>query len=128
MNTSEQGRVGEALVVAHMVGLGYDIYLPAFGNAPCDIVAMRDGQMYRVECKSIAAKNKWGSYEAQLRRVRVNTTSTKIHHFDGKSSDILAVCILPEKRVILLDAIDYDGRSTVSFKPLAGGVEATNGS
>ncbi|MCA1841497.1 MAG: hypothetical protein LC723_14490 [Actinobacteria bacterium] len=117
MDTVETGRCGEAKIVAHLVVNGYEVYSPLFGNTSCDLIVLKDSKIYRVECKTTAFTRESGRYEVQLRSVRHNKTKNTVHKFDASKSDLLAIYIAPEDRVIILNSIDYDGRSTVSFEP-----------
>lgn len=113
MSTIHTGRIGEAAIIAEFVEQGFDIYCPIFGNADFDLVVAREGQVLRVEVKTTAYEKFPNKYEVQLRSVRHNTKTTVTKKFDGKKSDILAIYIIPTKRVVFLDSMQYDGRNSV---------------
>lgn len=115
MNTIDTGRIGEAAIINEFVKQGYDIYMPIFGNADFDMVVAKDGVTSRVEVKTSAYEKYPGKYEVQLRSVRPNRTTNVIKKFDGTRSDILAVYLVPTARVVLLNSMDYDGRTTVTL-------------
>lgn len=114
MNTVEQGRIGEAIVVTELVKQGYEVYMPVFGNAEVDMIAAKDGQFLKVEVKTTRKPTKSGRYVAKLQSVRPNKTANILKNFDGQRADILAVVTLPTGRVHLLDAKQYDQRTSVT--------------
>jgi Holliday junction resolvase-like predicted endonuclease len=117
MNTIEKGRLGEAAVVKWFVEHGYEIYSPLFGNTSNDLVVAQDGTLYRVEIKCSGKKSNFGSYEVQLRSSRPNRTGTVIKKFDGNKSDLLAVYLIHDDKVVILESKLYDGRTSVNLIP-----------
>lgn len=106
--------MAEAVAIADFVGRGFDVYAPAFGNATCDfIVQAPDGSLKRVEVKSTSTLLKSGKYQVQLRSVRSNKTKSVVKKFDSSKCDYLVVYIVPERSLVILDAKDFDGRSTI---------------
>lgn len=116
MNTIETGRIGEAAIINEFVKQGYDVYMPIFGNADFDMVVAKDSVTSRVEVKTSAYEKTPGKYEVQLRSVRPNRTTNTVKKFDGTKSDILAVYIVPTSRVVLLNSVDYHGRTSVNLE------------
>lgn len=114
MSTLQQGRRGEAAIAAHFVKQGYDIYMPTFGNACADMIICKDGKIQRVEVKTTANETPSGKYLVALRSIRPNRTGNTIHKFDSAKSDLLAVFVEPEDRVVVLSSTDLDGRSSVT--------------
>lgn len=80
------------------------------------MVVMKDGKLMRVEVKATSATTKAGDFMVSLRRIRNNSKHYTIHKFDGKCCDILAVYIVPENRVVLLDPIKLDGKTCTTIK------------
>lgn len=116
MDTVDQGRIGEAAIVSYFVQNGFDVFLPQFGNTACDLIVLKDNEVSRVECKSTRSKTSSGKYEVQLRQTRNNKTSSNVKKFNADNSEILAIYIVPENKVIILDSKDYDGRTSVNVK------------
>jgi hypothetical protein len=116
MTTIHTGRLGEAAIIAHFVEQGFDIYCPIFGNASCDLVVGSGGRVFRVEVKTTAYERYPGKYEVQLKSVRHNTTETHIKKFDASNSDLLAIYIVPLKKVVILESEQYNGRTTVTLE------------
>lgn len=104
MNNTERGVKGEALVLQHLIEEGYEVFLPFGGKTNTDLVAERDGTLYRVQVKSTSVRKSSGRYVVQIKKVRSNKTKNNITSFNNQDCDILAVAILPENRVILLDS------------------------
>lgn len=120
MSTIDIGRLGEAKIIAHLVSEGYEVYSPLFGNTSCDLIVIKDGEVARVECKTTSKLNRYGTYTLMLRKTRHNRTKNTITSFDASKCEILACYIAPEDRIVLLNAKEYDGRSTINFQPLGG--------
>lgn len=114
MSSVDQGRVGESATVAYFVKEGYEVFLPMFGNASCDLIVVKDGKISRVECKSTSVRTPSGKWIAQLRQVRSNKTSNNIKKFDANNSELLAIYIVDEDRVVVLDSLLVHGNSTVT--------------
>lgn len=47
-----RGEIAEILVVAELLSLGFEIFRPATYNASCDIIAIRDGKLTRIEVRA----------------------------------------------------------------------------
>lgn len=128
MNTITKGRIGEAAVVAHFIKNEYEVFLPAFGNSTIDLIIYKNEIYSRVEVKTCS--NLIGdSYQVLLRSVRHNTTSSTIKKFDGKASDILAVYLVDEDRIVSFNSIELDGRSTINIRkvnPIGDGTDLEN--
>ena len=114
MSSVDQGRRGEASTVAYFVKEGYEVFLPMFGNASCDLIVVKDGKISRVECKSTSVKTPSGKWIAQLRQVRHNRTANTVKKFDSNNSELLAIYVVDEDRVVVLESIEVHGNSTVT--------------
>jgi hypothetical protein len=121
VNTVKKGRLGEAAVAHEFVRQGYDVYLPVFGNANFDMVVVKEGILSRVEVKSTSYKGSKKSYAVQLKSVRHNTNETRVIKFDGNKSDLLAVYIVPENRVVILNSSDHHGKTVTHIEGTAQG-------
>mgnify|MGYP003405367530 CR=1 FL=1 len=103
MNSSERGVLGEALVLSYLVLNGYEVFIPFGGKTNTDLVVEKDNVLLRVQIKSTCTKKKTGKYSVQIKKVRSNQTQNVISQFDNTKSDLLAVAILPESRVVLIE-------------------------
>lgn len=109
MNSIKNGRIGEAAVALEFAKMGYDVYMPTFGNGECDMLVLKDGVVSRVEVKSTSSQQKSGRYTVMLKSVRPNKTENVIRKFDGSRSDILAVHVIPTGRVHIFSSKEFDG-------------------
>jgi Holliday junction resolvase-like predicted endonuclease len=117
MHRSELGTLGEIKAAAHFASEGYEVYVPFGGKSRHDLLLNKGRVILRVEVKTTQTKDaKSGSWLVQLRSIRSNRTENVIKHFDSSQCDIIAVYIEPEDRIEILQASEYEGRSTVSFK------------
>ena len=110
-----KGRLAEAKVVAELVVQGVEVYLPTFGNGACDLVALCDGVLLRVETK-YSATVRGGGYVVSLRQVRANRSHMLVKHFTAANSDVLAVYIGPADRVAFLPSARLDGRNSLTLR------------
>lgn len=102
MNTNLQGNIGESKVLAYFIAEGYNVYLP-FGTAiKNDMIIEKDNVIKRVSVKTANTKSKTGRYKVRIRQGKLN----KQIPFDNKSTDILAVYVLQEDKVIVLNSTD----------------------
>lgn len=97
-----------------MVVQGFEVYLPAFGKGACDLIALKDSEILRVETKYVAGRR--GSYEVTLTQVRPNLTAMRHKRFDSTKSDVLAVYIAPLDRAAFLPAAPLHDRTSISLR------------
>lgn len=109
-----KGRVAEAKVVAELVDQGVEVYLPTFGNGACDLVALCDGMLFKVETK-YTTRLRVG-YEVSLRQVRANRAQTTVKKFNAANSDVLAVYVAPVDRVAFLPSAPLHDRVSVTLR------------
>ena len=122
MNTIEKGRLAEAKVVAQLVELGYEVYLPFGGNTSCDLIALRTGVLKRVEIKFTSDRTGPDSFEVSLRQIRPNRSGNKVKKFDATQADILAIFVVDTNDVILFeDTTSLHGRSSITVHPWKNG-------
>ena len=116
MNTVEQGRIGEIKSAAHLLSMGFEVYIPYGGNASCDLIVISPTEaLFRVEVKSVKSRNKSGSYTVILKQTRPNRTGNKVKKFNASQADLLAVYVFPEDRVYLFETVKLDGKSVYTF-------------
>lgn len=77
MNSRKQGDVGTAFAIAYFVSKGYTVSLPISDSQPYDLIIETKGKCQRVQAKTCFKRNKFGSYEVQLRTVS-NTRGKKL--------------------------------------------------
>lgn len=110
-----KGRAAEAKVVAELVAQGIEVYLPTFGNGICDLVALSDGVLLRVETK-YSGHLRAGGYQVSLRQVRANRSQMIVKKFNAANSDVLAVYVAPLDRVTFLPSAKLDGRTSLTLR------------
>ncbi len=52
LTTRQQGDLGEASAIEWLVGAGYTVFVPIGHSPDCDLVALRDGKVLRVQVKT----------------------------------------------------------------------------
>ena len=102
MNTNLQGNTGEAKVLSYFINEGYTVYLPFGTAAKNDMIIEKNNEIKRVSVKTSNTKYKTGKYRVRIRQGKLN----KQIPFDNKSTDILAIYIIPEDRVVLMNSND----------------------
>lgn len=100
----QNGILGEAAAIKHFIQNGYEIFTQFSGKAPFDFVAYLDNELYRVSVKSTTVRSPSGRWVVQIRRKRHNRTGNMSFAFDNTSCDLVAVYIVPEDRVIIIDS------------------------
>src|SRR5262245_38657097 len=113
------GVLGEAKVLAYLIDQGYEVFTQFSGKAPFDFVAYKDDKLYKVSVKSTMYKSRTGNWVAHLRHVSTRRKDVVYKHFDNTSVDFLAIYIIPEDRVILIDAKTVRVRTALNIAALA---------
>ncbi|HEV2355582.1 MAG TPA: group I intron-associated PD-(D/E)XK endonuclease [Puia sp.] len=114
MDSVQKGRLAEARVTVDLLNQGAEVFIPAFGNAKCDLVAVYQDQAMKIEVKH-ASRYRYGSYEVSLRQIRPNRSKMITKLFNAGNSDILAVYIGPLDRVVFLLSSGFHGRTSVNL-------------
>lgn len=115
MNSIQQGNLAESKVVSHFIQLGYEIYVPFGSGNSCDMVITKDGMARRVSVKSSSHKiPKYNSWTIELRQRNLHRTN----HFDSSKSDILAVYLPVEDRIIILESNQITNKSKMRIQCL----------
>lgn len=96
---------------------GYQVFVQFGGKCVIDLVAWKDGKTFTISVKSVACPlSRYGAYAAQLRRIRGVRGKIKVHPFDPKSCDVLAVYIHEIDKVCFVKASDVTSASAVAFR------------
>lgn len=110
MTTNEKGNIAESKVLTYFLELGYEVYLP-FGTATTnDMVVIKDNTTKRVSVKSTSSKSKSGKWEVRVRQITHLGTTL----FDNSKTDLLVVYIIPENRIVVLEAKDIKAKTGIS--------------
>lgn len=100
--------LGELKVAAALAEQHYDVFVGWGGKSVCDLVAHKDGVLYRVQIKTTSTQATSGNWTVQIKSVRHNKTANVIHNFDASKCDMLAIYVLPEDRVVFVDPKLHD--------------------
>lgn len=116
-STTDIGRLGEAAVYKALVLDGWFVFTDPSGKCSVDMIAWKDGAARTIQVKTTgySVGNKW---LVQLKSVRPNRTGNTIKHFDNSAIDILAIYIVPEDRVLLLDSSFITQKTQLSIDVL----------
>jgi len=105
------GALGEAAVLKELIKQEYTVFTQFDGQSPFDMVAYKNNVLYRVSVKSTKSLNN-NSWQIELRQRGLNRSS----YFDPDASDILAIYIEPEDRVILLESKSITSKRSINIK------------
>ncbi|WP_414694686.1 group I intron-associated PD-(D/E)XK endonuclease [Paenibacillus sp.] len=110
--------LSQARVTAELARQRFDVYVELVGKAPFDLIAHKEGLLYRVSVKStMSTKCESGhSWEVQLKRVRSNKTGNAIHKFDPDSCDILAIYIEQIDKVCFFNPKEINCTSSITIR------------
>ena len=96
---------------------GWHVFTCSSGKAPCDLVAIRDSEVVRIEVKGCATPKPHGGYPVSLRSVRSNRSGTIVRRLDTRSSDVVAVFLLAADLVCFFRTSDLAGRNSLTIFP-----------
>lgn len=116
MHSVEKGRVAEAKTVAVLISQRIEVFLPAFGNGTCDLIAVVNGQLVRVEVK-YSSSFEGKSYSIGLRQIRFNRSELVAKKYNANKSDVLAAYLATLDKVIFLSSISLHDKSEVVIHP-----------
>lgn len=117
MDINNRGLFSELKVAQYFIQQDYEVFTAMSGHASFDMVVYKDIQMWRVSVKSTETidLNSGGSYAVRIgQRTRKGQTP-----FDNTTSDILAIYIVPEDRVVLFESKDITNKYQINIKPVA---------
>jgi PD-(D/E)XK endonuclease len=115
-NKTWLGSLGESKVAAELSRYRFHVFTQTTGKAPFDLVAYKDGRLYRVNVKTTQRLSKWGSWELKIASVRSNRTGNRIVPFDFTSCDVLAVYIEPLDKVCFLHSSEVAGKNYITLR------------
>lgn len=115
-NKTWLGSLGESKVAAELSRHRFHVFIQTTGKAPFDLVAYKNGHLYRVNVKTTQRLSKWGSWEVKIASVRSNRTGNRIVPFDFASCDVLAVYIEPLDKVCFLHSSEVAGKSYIALR------------
>lgn len=122
MNRRDKGNISEAKVLTYFIENGYDVFTPFTANPPYDLIISKDNEVFRVSVKSTSESDK-NSWQVALRNYSVRRDGRLVRkYFDNTSSDILAVYIIPENRIVTYESKLITNKSTMNIKKVIGDI------
>jgi hypothetical protein len=116
MERKKKGLLGEAKVLTYFIENDYEVFLPFADNGPYDLLVVKDKQIQKVSVKSTSSLASANTWSVELRTVsRRKDNKTTVTKIDKQDLDLLAVYIIPEDRVIILDIKTIDSTSYVGI-------------
>ena len=117
MNSVKFGTVGESKAITEFLKLGCTVYTPfSEGNDPFDFIAVKEGQLIRVEVKSTSQELSPDVYTVSIKASRHNKSKNWIRNFNSNQCDILAVYIQPIDTVCFFKAKDITNKTNITIK------------
>jgi len=117
MITTKLGSLGEAKAITEFLKLDYTVFTPfSEGNDPFDFIAVKDGNLLRVEVKSTNSLDKNGNYIITIRAARSNNNGNRVKLFDSNSCDMVACYIKPIDTTCFILSKDIKTKRTLTFR------------
>ena len=104
MDRKTKGRLAEAKVIAYLIELGYEVYLPFSNNSKYDVLTVNEGKVKRVSIKYTSVKKPSGSWIVEMRQIYRGNGVINIDKFDKTQCDLVAVYLGPIDKVVIVDA------------------------
>ena len=116
MERKKLGTLAEAKILAELVRVDIEPYLPFAENGPVDILGIKDQEVLRISVKGTSNEVRPGVWRVELRTVsRRNLSRIAIKKFNNTSCDILAVYIEPQDKVVFLDSKKITATTAIEF-------------
>lgn len=110
------GSLAETKVMMRLTEFKYHVFNQISGKAPFDLVAYKDGMLYRISVKSNGGYGNKSSYYVQLRRIRSNKTKNVIHMYDNSSCDYVAVYLSEVDKVCFFKSDDIKSKNILNIR------------
>ena len=121
MRTIDKGNITELKVAARLAELGYTVLFPHGGNATFDLVAYKDGQFSRIQCKAGREKER-GVF--QFNTVRTNGSNGVTRGYNSDEIDFFASWDFKRETMYLMRVEDAPGgRASLRVAPTKNGQE-----
>ncbi len=121
MDRKTKGRLGEVKVIAYLIELAYEIYLPFSNNSKYDLIAIKDGILNRISVKFTSVKRPSGCWVVEMRQIYRGKNVVNIDKFDRTQCDLIAVYIGPIDKVVLINPIRATTRGLYITKSILSG-------
>lgn len=105
LSRKQKGNIAEAEACIHFIKNGYELYSPANDNSKYDLLATKDGTIFRVSVKYCSTRHASGSWKVSMSNVSRRASNTvKVDKFDNEIYDLIAVYLAPIDRLVVLPA------------------------
>lgn len=105
MSKNLLGDLAESKVIARLVELGFEVFVPLFCHSSIDLIAIKGKKQFKISVKGSSTK-RGETFLTYIRSIRTNNTQTKIVKFSSTHCDILAVYIRQLDVVCFLPAAE----------------------
>lgn len=95
LDRSQQGDLGEARAIYELVRLGYYVSTPLHTQVPYDLIADKNGQLFKVQVKTsgFVLREVSQSYQVNLQTTGGNRITNTRKLFDAAAVDLLFVMV-----------------------------------
>lgn len=98
MHSKTKGNIGEAQAIVELTKLGFNIFKELGDLSKIDLIAEKDGQLIRIQCKGVTPKN--GALELTLKKSGPNYS----FKYQENQFDFFAVCNLETYEIYWIPA------------------------
>lgn len=130
MTHTTTGNLGEAIAIAELSKMGYAISVPLNNNLPYDLLADKEGAIYKVQVKTSNAQKKTG-WDVFIATSGGNTKQHSRKGFDNSRCDFLFVVaglsrywFIPTKDITAKDYITVGNKKYLEFEVMNNGTVA----
>lgn len=93
MHSKLKGNVGQFESASYLAKRGYSIFTEQGDLSKTDIIAEKDGKLYKIQCKSVYPKNK--TLTLELRKTGPNY----VYYYEQKDCDMFSVYDLENEKL-----------------------------
>lgn len=111
-----QGSLAELKTASEFVSHGFFVYFPITSLAPFDFIAVKEGNMYRIQVRSSSRQLKSGVYKLDLR----SSNPLYYKNFDSNSCDILVCYLYQDDTLCYVKSSEIANVSGINFKHSVG--------
>lgn len=120
------GSLAELAVSKRLTELDYHIFTQTSGKAPFDLIAYKDGEIFRISVKGTNTIDKYGSHVVQIGSVRSNRTRNKVIKFSSSICDVLAIYIKPLDKVCFIKSDKISAGRAICLREVPSKMGAKN--
>ena len=113
-----QAILGELRAIEFFIHRDFEVYKQYTGKESADLIVMKNGIIYRVECKSTSARTNTNlGWKVTLVKNRHNTKTTRVYKFEDwkHNIDLLSVYIEPKDQIIMFHKEEIKDNTMLSI-------------